>query len=156
MLEPYLWPQSTVAPLALNEMVNGRLLMSTGDSLYPVWMVPPAVDMEPNPPYDYFVSFVRLHERSFTALASQFMRELCHHYGVELHNFAPNAISQAASFVAVCEGFLEIPANWTSGSIFSTTNFILSPRARGGRAGRFAPAASHCGTRVRSCTRCAP
>jgi hypothetical protein len=34
------------------------------------------------------------------------MRALCHHYGVELHNFAPNAISQAATFVGVCEGFL--------------------------------------------------
>jgi hypothetical protein len=31
---------------------------------------------------------------------------------VELHNFAPNTISQAASFVAVCEGFLGIPTNW--------------------------------------------
>jgi hypothetical protein len=40
------------------------------------------------------------------------MRGLCHHYGVELHNFAPNAISQAASYVAVFEGFLGVPANW--------------------------------------------
>jgi hypothetical protein len=40
------------------------------------------------------------------------MRGLCHHYGVELHNFAPNAISQAATFVGVCEGFLGIPVNW--------------------------------------------
>jgi hypothetical protein len=31
---------------------------------------------------------------------------------VELHNFAPNAISQAATFVDVCEGFLGIPMNW--------------------------------------------
>jgi hypothetical protein len=31
---------------------------------------------------------------------------------VELHNFAPNAISQAATFVGVCEGFLGIPMNW--------------------------------------------
>jgi hypothetical protein len=31
---------------------------------------------------------------------------------VELHNFAPNAISQAACFVAVCERFLGIPTNW--------------------------------------------
>jgi hypothetical protein len=37
---------------------------------------------------------------------------LCYHYGVELHNFARNAISQAATFVAVCEGFLGIPVNW--------------------------------------------
>jgi hypothetical protein len=31
---------------------------------------------------------------------------------VELHNFAPNTISQAATFVTVCEGFLGIPTNW--------------------------------------------
>jgi hypothetical protein len=37
---------------------------------------------------------------------------LCHHYGVELHTFAPNAISRAATFVGVCEGFLGIPMNW--------------------------------------------
>jgi hypothetical protein len=46
------------------------------------------------------------------APASRFMRGLCHYYGVELHNFAPNAISQAASFVAVYEGYLGIPAIW--------------------------------------------
>jgi hypothetical protein len=40
------------------------------------------------------------------------MGGLCYHYGVELHNFAPNAISQAATFVGVCEGFLGVPANW--------------------------------------------
>jgi hypothetical protein len=31
---------------------------------------------------------------------------------VELHNFAPNAISQVAMFVGVCKGFLGIPVNW--------------------------------------------
>jgi hypothetical protein len=40
------------------------------------------------------------------------MRELCYHYGVELHNFAPNAISQAATFVGVCKGFLGTLVNW--------------------------------------------
>jgi hypothetical protein len=30
---------------------------------------------------------------------------------VELHNFVLNAISQAATFVDVCEGFLGIPVN---------------------------------------------
>jgi hypothetical protein len=58
------------------------------------------------------VSFVCFHERSFTAPASRFMQALCHQYGVELHNFAPNAISQAATFVGICEGFLGIPVNW--------------------------------------------
>jgi hypothetical protein len=40
------------------------------------------------------------------------MRALCHHYGVELHNFTPNAISQAATFVGICEGDLGIRVNW--------------------------------------------
>jgi hypothetical protein len=34
------------------------------------------------------------------------------HYEVELHNFAPNAISQTATFAGICEGFLGIPVNW--------------------------------------------
>jgi hypothetical protein len=69
-------------------------------------------DREPNPPHGYVVSFVWHHERGFTAPASRFMCGLCHHYGVELRTFAPNAISQAATFVGVCEGFLGISANW--------------------------------------------
>jgi hypothetical protein len=74
--------------------------------------VPPAGDHTPNPPSGYVVSFTRFHERGFAAPASRFMRALCHHYGVELHNFAPNAILQAATFVGVCEGYLGIPVNW--------------------------------------------
>jgi hypothetical protein len=58
------------------------------------------------------ISFTRFHERGFAAPASRFMRALCHHYGVELHNFALNAISQAATFVGICEGYLGIPVNW--------------------------------------------
>jgi hypothetical protein len=68
-------------------------------------------DREPNPPHGYVVSFIRHHERSFAEPVSRFMRGPCHHYGVELHNFAPNAISQAATFAGVYEGFLGIPAN---------------------------------------------
>jgi hypothetical protein len=76
------------------------------------WIFPPAADREPNPPHGYIVSFIRHHERGFAAPANCFMRALCYHYRVELHNFAPNAISQAATFVDVCEGFLGIPVNW--------------------------------------------
>jgi hypothetical protein len=78
----------------------------------PAWIVPPAAEREPNPPFGYVVSFIRHHERGFAASASRFMRELCYRYGVELHNFIPNAISQAATFVDVCEGFIGIPPNW--------------------------------------------
>jgi hypothetical protein len=77
-----------------------------------VWIVPPAADREPNPPFGYVVSFIRFHDRGFTAPASRFMRGLCYHYGLELHNFAPNAISQAATFVGVCKGILGIPVTW--------------------------------------------
>jgi hypothetical protein len=76
------------------------------------WIVPPAGDRAPNPPVGYVVSFIRFHERGFAAQASRFMRALCHRYGVELHNFAPNTISQAATFVGVCEGYLGIPVTW--------------------------------------------
>jgi hypothetical protein len=65
-----------VTPFALNELVNGGLLAPTGEGAYPAWMVPPASDREPNPPYGYVISFIRLHKRGFTVPASCFMRVL--------------------------------------------------------------------------------
>ena len=44
--------------------------------------------------------------------AGKFVRTLCHHYRIELHNFAPNSISQAVVFVAVCEGYLGVEVHW--------------------------------------------
>jgi hypothetical protein len=121
-------------------------------------MVPPTSDKEPNPLYGYVVSFVRLHECGFTSPASRFMRGLCHHYGVELHNFAPNVILQAAFFATVYEGFLGSRRTGTSGSISSVASFTLLPHARRGHDKRFTPAAlrSCCGIRAESCTHCAP
>ena len=40
------------------------------------------------------------------------MWALCNYYGVELHNFGPNSISQAAVFVALCEGYPGIEVHW--------------------------------------------
>jgi hypothetical protein len=112
ILDPYAWERSTVTPLALGELVAAGQLTANEDGRPAEWIVPPAGDRAPNPPEGYVVSFVRFHERGFNAPASCFMRALCHYYGVELHNFAPNAISQAATFVGVCEGYLGIPVNW--------------------------------------------
>jgi hypothetical protein len=98
-----------VTLLALNKLVNGGLLAPTDEGAYLPWMVPLVSDREPNPPYGYVISFIRLHEHSFITQASCFMRGLCYQYAVELHNFTPNAISQAATFVIV--RFLGIPAN---------------------------------------------
>jgi hypothetical protein len=112
VLDPLPWHRSTVMDFALNELMNGGQLVPNMEGQPPAWIVPPVADREPNPSFGYVVSFIRHHERGSTAPASRFMRGLCHHYGVELHNFAPNAISQAATFVSVCEGFLGIPVNW--------------------------------------------
>jgi hypothetical protein len=98
--------------LALYELVNGGQLAPNMTGSPPAWIVPQAMDQEPNPPYSYVVSFIRHHERGFAAPVSRFMCGLCYHYGVELHNFTPNAISQTATFVGVCDGFLGIPVNW--------------------------------------------
>jgi hypothetical protein len=105
VMDPLPWPRSTMTELALHELENGGQLVPNVDGQ-------PPTDLEPNSSFGYVVSFVRFHERGFATPASRFMRRLCYHYGVELHKFALNAISQAATFVSVCEGFLGIPANW--------------------------------------------
>jgi hypothetical protein len=105
------WERSTATPLALGQQVPGGQLAANQDGQPAKWIVPSERDRAPNPPCSYVVSFIRFHECGFTAPASRFMRALCYHYAVELHNFAPNAISQAATFVGVCEGFLGIPVN---------------------------------------------
>jgi hypothetical protein len=112
VIDPLPWLHSTATRLALCELVNAGQLAVNEDGQPPAWIDPPERDQEPNPPFGYVVSFIRFHERGFAAPASRFLRGLCFHYGVELHNFAPNAISQAATFVVVCEGFLGIPVNW--------------------------------------------
>jgi hypothetical protein len=110
--DPPAWERSTAMPLAPGQLVAGGQLAANQDGQPAEWIVPSERERVPNPPYDYVVNFIRFHERGFIGPASRFMRALCYHYGVELHNFAPNAISQAATFVGVCEGFLGIPVNW--------------------------------------------
>jgi hypothetical protein len=63
----------------------------------------------------------------FGVPASRFMRALLHYYGVELHNFNPNSIAQAAIFAAVCEGFLGIDPHWDLWThLFSAEFFAAS------------------------------
>jgi hypothetical protein len=112
IIDPPAWERSTATTLSLNLLVGGGQLAANVDGQPPEWIMPSERDRVPNPPFGYVVSFVRFHERGFAAPASRFMRALCYHYGVELHNFTQNTISQAATFVGVCEGFLGIPVNW--------------------------------------------
>jgi hypothetical protein len=93
VVDPLPWSRSTVTRFTLSELVNGSQLTREDGRAIPAWIVPPAADREPNPSFGYVVSFVRHHERGFAMPASRFMRGLCYHYGVELHNFALNAIS---------------------------------------------------------------
>ena len=72
----------------------------------PEWIVPPADHREPRPPKGYVVSFAKFHCHGLGAPPSRFMRALCHHYGVELQHFSPNAITVTAVFATLCEGYL--------------------------------------------------
>jgi hypothetical protein len=109
IIDPPSWERSTATMLALGQLVASGQLAANVDGQPPEWIVPSERERVPNPPYGYIVSFMRFHERGFATPASRFLRGLCYHYGVELQNFTPNTISQAATFVGVCEGFLGIP-----------------------------------------------
>jgi hypothetical protein len=98
------WPFSTVTVEDLEALV-------TDGGPQPEWMAL-GTEADPTPPSGYMVSFIPFHERGFGVPASHFMRALLHYYGVELHNFNPNSIAQAAIFAAVCEGFLGIDPHW--------------------------------------------
>jgi hypothetical protein len=112
IIDPPAWERSTATTLALNQLVAGGQLAANVDGQPAEWIMSSERERVPNPPYGYIVSFMRFHERGFTTSASRFLWGLCYHCGVELQNFTPNAISQAATFVGVCEGFLGIPVNW--------------------------------------------
>jgi hypothetical protein len=90
VIDPLPWSRSTTMRLALSELVYVGQLAVNEDGQPPAWIDPPARDREPNPPFGYVVSFIRFHERGFAVPASRFLRGLCFHYGVELHNFASN------------------------------------------------------------------
>jgi hypothetical protein len=88
---------------------------------------PPPNGAAPSSPPGYIVSFVSFHERGFGMPASRFMRAILHNYGVELHNLSPNSISQAAIFVAVCEGYLGIDPHWDLWTHFFSAELFASP-----------------------------
>jgi hypothetical protein len=123
------WPSSTVVVGDLEALVADGLLCPLSGGPQPEWMAPSEADRTPPP--RYVVSFIPFHERGFGVPASRFMRALLHYYGVELHNFNPNSIVQAAIFVAVCEGFLEIDPHWDMWThLFSMELFASTMEAK--------------------------
>jgi hypothetical protein len=135
------WPFSTVTAGDLEDLVAEGLLRPLSDERRPEW-IPPVSGAAPSPPPGYIVSFVSFHERGFGVPASRFMRAILHHYGVELHNLSPNSISQAAIFVAVCEGFLGIAPHWDLWTHLFFAELFASPT--GERKVRAAVRASGC------------
>jgi hypothetical protein len=124
------WPFSTVAVEDLETLVADGLLRPLFDGLQPEWMAPSS-EADLIPPRGYVLSFIPFHERGFGVPATRFMRALLHHYGVELHNFNPNSIAQAAIFAAVCEGFLGIDPHWDLWThLFSVEFFAATTEAK--------------------------
>jgi hypothetical protein len=91
LVDPVPWGRSTADQQYLESLVTTGLLPPNTDPARPVWIAPKS-ETTPNPLSDYVVSLAWLHERGFGVPAGRFIRALCHHYGVELHNFAPNPI----------------------------------------------------------------
>jgi len=106
------WRPSSTTERRLLELEREGLLCPRTSSSRPEWIAPAADHREPRPPKGYVVSFAKFRHHGLGAPSSRFMRALCHHYGVELQHFSPNAITVAAVFAAVCEGYLGMMPHW--------------------------------------------
>jgi hypothetical protein len=88
----------------------------------------------PNPPAGYVLIFGVFDEQGLRIMASQFLRALPSWYEVELHNFNPNSIAQAAIFAAVYQGYLGIPPHWNLWlHLFKAEHFTKAVEGRGSR-----------------------
>jgi hypothetical protein len=128
------WACSSVTERKLEELVRDGLLRPRASQTQSEWRVSSSDHREPAPPEGYVVSFMAFHERGFGVLASPFMRVLLHYYKVELHHLAPNSISQATIFAAVCEVYLGMEAQWNLWlHLFRTEHFAKNAVERGVR-----------------------
>jgi hypothetical protein len=118
----------------LEELVEEGLLRPITSAIAPEWIAPDEGADVPTPPTGYVLSFVAFHERGLGVPASRFLRALPFWYEVELHNFNPNSITQAAIFAAVCEGYLGIPPHWNLWlHLFKAEHFTKATESGGSR-----------------------
>ena len=127
LVTPDDWCPSSMTDHRLLDLEKEGLLRPRVSLSWPEWIAPAADHREPRPPKGYMVSFAKFHRNGLGSPPSCFMRALCHHYGVELHHFSPNAITTVAIFAAVCEGYLGMMPHWDLwlhlywGELFRTT-----------------------------------
>jgi len=100
------WRPSSMTERRLLELEKEGLLCPRISSSWPEWIAPAADHREPRPPKLYVVSFAKFHRHGLGSPPSRFIRALCHHYGVELQHFSPNAIT-ARRFLLRC-----VKATW--------------------------------------------
>jgi hypothetical protein len=101
----YPWESSTVTTAKLTALVNRGLLRPRTSARE---LLVPGNEVEPRPPTRYMVSFLAYHVRGFAMPAHKFLREILHHFDLELHALAPNSLQLIANFIAICEGYLGI------------------------------------------------
>jgi hypothetical protein len=106
------WRPLSMTEHRLLELEKEGLLRPHVSSSRPEWIAPAADHREPRPPKGYVVSLAKFHRHGLGSPPSRFMWALCHHYGVELQHFSPNAITTTAIFAAVCEGYLGMMPHW--------------------------------------------
>ena len=87
------WRPLSMTDRRLMDLEKEGLLRPRTSSSRPEWIAPAADHREPRPPKGYVVSFAKFHRHGLGSPPSRFMRVLCHHYGVELQHFTPNAIT---------------------------------------------------------------
>ena len=102
------WRPSIETERRLRDLVGEGLLRPATSATRPEWIVPPVEHRELSVPKGYVVSFIKFHRHWLESPLSRFMRALLHHYGAELQHLSPNAISNAAIFIMVCEGYLGV------------------------------------------------
>lgn len=99
------WERSVVTDVHLSALVARGLLPPRTVAME--WRAP-GRERSPVLRRGYVVSFLAFHMRGFAMHAHRFLREVLHHYGVALHELAPNGVQQMAAFTALCEGYLGI------------------------------------------------
>ena len=89
----------------------------------------PDDEVSPRPRDDERVCFVDFVNRGFAFPVHEFFHGLMYAYGMQLHDFTPNAMLHIACFIVLCECFLGIHPHW--GLLQSIFNVKRNAGARG-------------------------